>query len=451
MCHGSHGSNGDFALLSLPTTQVQYKYKHLYTLSRMLSTIMTKKDICCCIKRLLLQVCVVILYQCKFSDAFVHEKFNTQSRTSFANVRPALSNSALLAVESQLAQLASITTLSIDSGDLEVIEEYANTGYITDATTNPLFVSQAGLNSDSNPVYGQMVSDAIQYAIDNTSEPSKNLASTVGLAIDRLAVNLGKSISQLVTGYVSTEVDPRLSFDTDASVERALRIIDMYEKMGVPKSRILIKLAATWEGIKAAEILERDYGIQCNLTLIFSIVQAVACAQYGAHLISPFPGRILDWHKIKNGRTGGVDTPDLDEGVIACRDMYNYFKIHGHNTICMPASWRPSRGPGYELDEIIALAGTDRMTIPAPLLQKLASSTEPISRKLTVENALEQVNSYPVMDDGKMTEQQFRYRMNLDGCGTEKLAEGIRAFIGETDKLENVITAKIFESLKVST
>lgn len=262
-----------------------------------------------------------------------------------------------VSADSQLAQLAGMTTLSIDSGDLDVIREYAATGFITDATTNPLFVSQAGMRGDA--VYGKMVDDAVAYAL--AQQEGDDDDATIGLAIDRLAVNLGKSISDIVPGYISTEVDPRLSFDTSASVERGRRIIKMYETMGVPKSRVLIKLAATWEGIQAAEILEKE-GIQCNLTLIFSVVQAVACAQYGAHLISPFPGRILDWHKNSQGRTEGVQ-PDEDEGVIACRFMYNYYKHHGHDTICMPASWRPSRGPGYELDEILALAGTDRMYV----------------------------------------------------------------------------------------
>jgi transaldolase len=181
-------------------------------------------------------------------------------------------------------------------------------------------------------------------------------------------------------------------------------------------------------------------GIQCNLTLIFSVVQAIACAQYGAHLISPFPGRILDWHKMKQGRTEGV-APEQDEGVVACKEMYNYFKCHGHDTICMPASWRPSRGAGYELDEILALAGTDRMTIPAPLLEKLASSQEPVERVLDPART----KSVPLVAEGKMTEQEFRYRLNMDGCGTDKLAEGIRAFIAETEKLEAAITAKVKE------
>ena len=173
-----------------------------------------------------------------------------------------------------------------------------------------------------------MVDRAVDFAIQANEADE---AATVSLAIDRLAVNLGAAIAMIVPGYISTEVDPRLSFDTEASVARGRRIIEMYKEMGVPKERVLIKLAATWEGIKAAEILEKE-GIQCNLTLVFSFVQAVACAQYGAHLISPFPGRILDWHKTKEGRTEGVN-PDDDEGVIAVRRMYNYYKVRGYSTL----------------------------------------------------------------------------------------------------------------------
>jgi transaldolase len=336
---------------------------------------------------------------------------------------------------SQLAQLASMTVLSIDSGDLKVIQQYADTGYITDATTNPLFVSQAGLSGD--PVYASMVDQAVQYAIQETAATGGE-AETVSLAIDRLAVLLGKAIADIVPGYVSTEVDPRLSFDTEASISRALRIIAMYKDLGVPKERILIKLAATWEGIRAAEVLERDHGIQCNLTLIFSVVQAIACAQYGAHLISPFPGRILDWFKVTLQRASVTD-PELDEGVIACKEMYAYFKTHGHDTICMPASWRPSRGSGYELDEIRALAGTDRMTIPPPLLEKLAASHETLERKLSSDN----VQPVPLVANGKMDEKEFRYRLTVDGCGNDKLAEGIRSFVELTEKLDAAIREKV--------
>jgi transaldolase len=338
--------------------------------------------------------------------------------------------------DSQLAQLASMTTLSIDSGDLKVIQEFADTGYITDATTNPLFVSQAGLSGD--PLYAQMVDSAVEYA---QKECMSSEAETIALAIDRLALNLGKAISEIVPGYISTEVDPRLSFNVDASIQRGRRISKMYETLGVGKERVLIKLAATWEGIMAAHELEKD-GIQCNLTLIFSVVQAIACAQYGAHLISPFPGRILDWNNAKLGRSTGVPDPSLDEGVIACREMYNYFRRHSYDTICMPASWRPSRGtsnPDYMLDEIRALAGTDRMTIPAPLLEKLAASTEPLTRQLELASNIEKATTKV----SPMTEQEFRFQLNMDGCGTDKLAEGIRAFVGETEKLEKAIAAKV--------
>jgi len=320
--------------------------------------------------------------------------------------------------ESQLSQLAKMTTLSIDSGDLTIIENYANTGFITDATTNPLFVSQAGLSGD--PVYAKMVDDAVYYAIKNS--PSKEESDIAALGIDRLAVNLGAAISKIVKGYISTEVDPRLSFDTEASIERGRRIIQMYEDIGVPRTRVLIKLAATWEGILASEVLERE-GIQCNLTLIFSFVQAVACAQRGAHLISPFPGRILDWNKMNLKREEGV-MPHEDEGVIAVKKIYNYYKCHDHDTICMPASWRPSRGSGYELDEILELAGVDRMTIPPPLLQKLSECNDPLPRILNLEEAKK--SKEELLGHGKLDEKQFRYLLNMDGCGTDKLAEGIR-------------------------
>mmetsp|Transcript_3136 Transcript_3136/g.4417 ORF Transcript_3136/g.4417 Transcript_3136/m.4417 type:complete len:220 (+) Transcript_3136:349-1008(+) len=218
----------------------------------------------------------------------------------------------------------------------------------------------------------------------------------------------------------------------------------MYDEMGVPKERVLIKLGATWEGIMAAEILEKE-GIQCNLTLIFSFVQAVACAQRGAHLISPFPGRILDWHKTMNSRIEGV-SPDKDEGVVVCRNIYNYYKKFGHKTIVMPASWRPSRGAGFELDEICALAGTDRMTIPAPLLQKLQDCEEDLPRKLDPSNISCDFDAE--IGNGMMDEKEFRYLLNMDGCGNDKLAEGLRAFIAETKKLEKAITEKVLSNRK---
>jgi transaldolase len=343
--------------------------------------------------------------------------------------------------ESQLAQLASMTVLSIDSGDLNVIKQYAATGYITDATTNPLFVSQAGLNS-GDPIYTDLVDNAVAYALQ-----SKGLSreAMVELSMDRLAVNLGVAIANIVSGYISTEVDPRLSFDAQSSVDRAIRIIAMYEELGVPKKRVLIKLAATWEGIMAAKRLENEYGIQCNLTLVFGITQAAYCAHFGVHLISPFPGRILDWYNTKLGRAlNELKDPNNDEGVMACKQMYTHFKQGGHKTICMPASWRPSRGPGNELDEIRALAGTDRMTIPAPLLKMLLECSEPLQRQLDPVSVTSAPSPY---NAERMDEEEFRYRMNQDACSNDKLADGIRAFIIETEKLEKVMVSKLYNKL----
>ena len=331
------------------------------------------------------------------------------------------------------------TVLSIDSGDLNVIRDYAATGYITDATTNPLFVSQAGRSGD--PLYADMVDNAVAYAVGVVhNEDDNEDDGVVPLAMDRLAVNLGRAIADIVPGYISTEVDPRLSFDTDASVQRGLRIVSMYRELGVAPDRVLIKLAATWEGIQAAHILESRHGVRCNLTLIVSTVQAIAAAQYGAHLVSPFPGRILDWYQQKLNRPN-VEDPANDEGVRVCQEIYNYYQCHGHDTICMPASWRPSRGPGNDLDEIRALAGSNRMTIPAPLLQKLADCEEPLAQQLSAESAV--ATNMPLVGNGRISETEFRYRMTMDGCGNDKLAEGIRSFVELTEQLEAAITDKV--------
>jgi len=222
----------------------------------------------------------------------------------------------------------------------------------------------------------------------------------------------------------------------------------MYESANVPRSRVLVKLAATWEGIRAAEILEGE-GILCNLTLIFSLVQAVAAAQRGARLVSPFPGRVLDWHNARLGRS--VVDPAEDDGVVLVKRISHYYEDHSHGTICMPASWRPSRGSGHDLDEILALAGVDRMTIPAPLLEKLAGSTAPLRRNVAVGDAAR--SGEPLLGGGLLGEEEFRFLLNMDGCGTDKLAEGIRAFVAETDKLERVIVEKLrsFRSAASST
>ena len=332
----------------------------------------------------------------------------------------------------QLEQLAEQTVLSIDTGDLDIIEEYAKGGLISDATTNPLFVAQAGTSGDAR--YVAFVDKAIAYAKANSGGDE-----VVSLAMDRLAVELGLEIVKLVPGYVSTEVDIRASFDTDESVRRARRIVAMYEAAGVDRSRVLVKLAGTWEGIKAAEILEQE-GITCNITLIFGFAQGVAAAQANARLISPFPGRVKDWHSANGGEP--TYAPADDPGVVEVARIYAYYKKHGHGTICMPASWRPSRGtgdPAFAVDEILALAGTDRMTIPPAFLDLLQGSDAPVPRNL------EPAAAAAACADGALPldESAFRLAVNADMATTTKLAEGINAFIAETAKLEAAIKAKL--------
>ena len=342
-----------------------------------------------------------------------------------------------VAPSSLLAQLAEQTTLSIDTGDLDILAAYSATGLITDATTNPLFVSQAGLSGDAR--YVAFVDKAISYAKQN----AEGEEAVLELAMDRLAVELGLEIVKLVPGYVSTEVDIRASFDKEESLRRARRIIAMYEAAGVPRSRVLVKLAGTWEGIQAAKELEKE-GITCNITLIFGFIQAVAAAQAGARLISPFPGRIKDWHAANGGEA--VYEPSADPGVVCVSRMYAYYKKYGHEgTICMPASWRPSRGTGdplYAVDEIVGLAGVDRMTIPPPLLEVLASTEAPLPRVLEPQAAADACED-ALQHRGDITESEFRMAMNVDVCATTKMAEGINSFIGFTEELQAAILSKL--------
>jgi len=299
-----------------------------------------------------------------------------------------------------------------------------------------LFVAQAGLSGD--PRFVSMVDDAVKYA---KADPADlDTEERLNLAMDRLSVNLGCEISKLVPGYISTEVDIRESFDTEASVARARRIIAMYEAQDVPRSRVLIKLAATWEGIKAAEILEKE-GITCNLTLLFGFAQGVACGHAGVRLISPFPGRVLDWYKQKDGVDGYE--PEDDPGVVVVKRIYEYYKKYGHDTIVMPASWRPSRGPGYELDEVLGLAGVDRMTIPPPLLEKLQEMGDDKVPQVLKEAAASKGCEDSEISREELTEKQFRMLMNSDVCATVKLAEGINAFVAETQKLREALLAKM--------
>jgi len=333
-----------------------------------------------------------------------------------------------------------MTTLSIDSADLDVVAEFAKDGFITDATTNPLFVSQAGASGDKR--YEDMVFDAVMYAKGKSGggdSPLPDFEPGLNIAMDKLAVNLGAKLLELVPGKVSTEVDVRLSYDTEGTIQRAKQIIDMYKEMGVDKSRVLIKVAGTWEGIQAAKELEK-LGIKTNITLIFSFLQAAAAAQAGCYLISPFPGRILDWHKSKSGKQSYH--PSADPGVLCVKRMYGYFRKYGYTTICMPASWRPSRGTsveGSDVDEILALAGVDEMTIPPPLLESLMSRGA-----ADVVRECDPVASAAVCcePDFKLDEDTYKAYWETDTCGKDKLEEGIQAFTKSVEELREVLITK---------
>lgn len=317
-------------------------------------------------------------------------------------------------METQVDQLKKLTTVVCDTGDVNAIKKFSP----QDATTNPSLIYKAAIM----PEYSSIVDDAVAYGKGDLS-----------LTMDKLAVAFGTEITKIVPGYVSTEVDARLSFDTEATVKKAKELIKLYEEVGVQKERILIKIAATWEGIQAAKILEKD-GITCNVTLIFSIAQAIACAEVGATLISPFVGRIMDWYK----KAKGVDSfePAEDPGVLSVTAIYNYYKKYGYETIVMGASFR-NKG------EILELAGCDRLTISPQLLEELASSTGQVPKKLDVSNA--EAMDIPKVD---MTESNFRWMMNEDAMATEKLAEGIRGFAADIVKLEEIVQAKIHASKK---
>jgi len=368
---------------------------------------------------------------------------NTRHILSGSFSSSSATNLAMTATAGALEELSKMTTISIDSGDLDVVEKYAKTGLVTDATTNPLFVSQAGANGDKR--YEDMVSDAIMYAkkqLGGGDSPMADFEPEINLAMDKLAVNLGAKLTTLVAGRVSTEVDIRLSYDTDASVKRAKGIIKMYEEMGIDRGRILIKLAGTWEGIQAAKILEKE-GIQCNITLIFSFLQAAAAAQAGAYLVSPFPGRILDWHKSKGGKESFH--PSADPGVLLIKRVYSYYKKYGYGTICMPASWRPSRGAdvdGSDVDEIIALAGVDEMTIPPNLLESLMLlDGDSVSRECDPEKSA----AVCCDPDFKLDEDTYKTYWETDGCGKDKLNEGIESFTQNTVELRELLYNKFAE------
>ncbi|MCR6655422.1 MAG: transaldolase [Opitutus sp.] len=310
---------------------------------------------------------------------------------------------------SQLDQLKQFTKVVADTGDFGSIKAFTP----QDATTNPSLILKAAGMSD----YGHLVDRAIKDAGSGAS---------IGTVIDQLLVLFGIEILKIVPGRVSTEVDARFSFDTAGSVAKAKEIIALYEKAGIARERILIKIASTWEGIKAAEQLEQQ-GIHCNLTLLFSFAQAVACAEAGVKLISPFVGRILDWHK-KN--TGKDYAPAEDPGVQSVTQIFNYYKRFGYKTEVMGASFR-NKG------EILELAGCDLLTISPALLKELAESTEPVVKKLDAEKA-----GALAIDRVSFDEESFRWAHNEDQMATEKLSDGIRLFAADAIKLEALIQKK---------
>ena len=313
----------------------------------------------------------------------------------------------------QLEKLQQYTTLVADTGDIESMRRYQP----EDATTNPsLLLKAVGL-----PHYESQLKKARKYAETQGGDSQTQLDN----ATDQLAVLIGQEILNIVPGRVSTEVDARLSFDTKASILRAKKLIDLYEKSGIGRERILIKLASTWEGVQAAAELEKD-NINCNLTLLFSFAQAQACADAGVFLISPFVGRIFDWYK----KFDGVDAyaPAEDPGVRSVQRIYAYYKTHGFNTIVMGASFRNS-------DQIRQLAGCDRLTISPGLMQELADSNEPLER------ILDPGSTSSADPRNQLNEAAFRWGHNEDAMATEKLAEGIRSFAADQLKLEDVLKA----------
>ncbi|ENK1959704.1 transaldolase [Vibrio cholerae] len=316
-------------------------------------------------------------------------------------------------MSNKLAQLRKLTTVVADTGEIDAIKKYQP----EDATTNPSLILKAAQIAE----YAPLIDQAIAYAKTQSNDKAQQVQDTC----DMLAVNIGKEILKTIPGRISTEVDARLSYDTERSVAKARQLVKMYNDAGISNDRILIKLASTWEGIRAAEILERE-GINCNLTLLFSFAQARACAEAGVFLISPFVGRIMDWYKAKEGRDFAASE---DPGVLSVTKIYNYYKEHGYKTVVMGASFR-------NIGEILELAGCDRLTIAPSLLAELEAAEGELVAKL-VDSKGSKARPAP------MTHSEFLWEHNLDAMAVEKLAEGIRNFAVDQGKLEAMIAAKL--------
>lgn len=320
---------------------------------------------------------------------------------------------------SSLSQLKDYTVVVADTGDFEAMKKYKP----TDATTNPSLILQAA----TMPQYQSLINKAVEFGKQN----GKNIAEQTEAALDKLVVLFGTEILNIVPGRVSTEVDARLSFNKEASIAKAKKYIKMYEEAGIDKERILIKLASTWEGIQAAKTLEQEYGIHCNLTLLFSFAQAVACAEAGVTLISPFVGRILDWYVANTEQKSFA--PTEDPGVISVTKIYNYYKKFGYKTVVMGASFR-------NVGEIQALAGCDLLTISPKLLEELENLSTPLevylSEKTAKKSNLEKVT---------LNESAFRWELNEDQMATDKLSDGIRKFAVDSRKLEVLLKELILK------
>lgn len=312
----------------------------------------------------------------------------------------------------KLEQLKKFTVIVVDTGDIDAIKIFNP----TDATTNPSLI----LAASQKPQYKHLIEEAVNYAKSKAKKP----ADVRPLMMDKLFVNFGLEILKHIPGRVSTEVDARLSFDVEGSVNKAHALIQLYQEAGISKDRILIKLASTWEGTRAAQILEKE-GVHCNMTLMFSMPQAIACAEVGATLISPFVGRILDWYKKHDNVSGYV--PEDDPGVRSVTEIYNYFKKFDYKTQVMGASFR-------NVDEILELAGCDLLTISPQFLEELKSSQGPVPRKLDPEKA-----HHLDLKRIPMDEKTFRLMLNDNAMATEKLSEGIRKFAEDAIKLEHHI------------
>jgi transaldolase len=315
---------------------------------------------------------------------------------------------------SKLDQLRAMTVVVADTGDIDAVRRLKP----VDCTTNPSLL----LKAVQTPMGGEILAEAIRWA---AGRPGSAEARSVAVC-DRVAVAIGRELTKVVSGRVSTEVDADLSFDTKGSIEKAREIVAAYASFGVPRERILIKVASTWEGIQAAKELQQQ-GVDCNLTLLFSSVQAMAAADAGAFLISPFVGRILDWH-LKNG--GGPYTAETDPGVLSVRRIYDAYKDRGVSTIVMGASFR-------NIGEIEALAGCDRLTISPALIDELANSDDDLPRKMLPKAS----RSAPAWIN--YDEPSFRFHLNQDAMATEKLAEGIRLFVKDLLSLRTLVSERL--------